>query len=159
MCCCDQETEPKANSSLKCHKITYKLLQPAKSKLRPNSTNRSPNNDVTKLSALTLMTNKSTISVNINKFWVSIFKSSSHIHQISFQKPMREQHVAILLCWVIVNLIIIVTTIIIIITGPKPPYGRQGLAGSWGKDAVWRVKFSFRRSARIGYCWSNVDTV
>ena len=31
-------------------------------------------------------------------------------------------------------------------TRPKPPYGRQGLAGSRGKDAVWRVKFSFRRS-------------
>ena len=24
--------------------------------------------------------------------------------------------------------------IIIIITGPKPAYGRQGLAGSWGQD-------------------------
>ena len=35
-------------------------------------------------------------------------------------------------------------------TRPKP--GRQGLAGSWGKDAVWQMKFSFRRSARIGYC-------
>ena len=26
-------------------------------------------------------------------------------------------------------------------TRPKSPYGRQGLAGSWGKDSVWRVQF------------------
>ena len=26
-----------------------------------------------------------------------------------------------------------------VVTRPKPPYGRQGLAGSWGKDAVWRI--------------------
>ena len=31
--------------------------------------------------------------------------------------------------------------IIIIITRPKPPVGRQGLAGSWGKDKVRRVNF------------------
>ena len=29
---------------------------------------------------------------------------------------------------------IICATIIIIITRPKPAYGRQGLAGSWGQD-------------------------
>ena len=29
---------------------------------------------------------------------------------------------------------IIIITIIIIITRPKPAYGRQGLAGSWGQD-------------------------
>ena len=28
----------------------------------------------------------------------------------------------------------IIITIIIIITRPKPAYGRQGLAGSWGQD-------------------------
>ena len=27
------------------------------------------------------------------------------------------------------------------ITRPKPPFGRQGLAGSWGKDKVRRVNF------------------
>ena len=31
--------------------------------------------------------------------------------------------------------------IIINITRPKPPFGRQGLAGSWGKDKVRRVNF------------------
>ena len=35
----------------------------------------------------------------------------------------------------ILNVIITITTItIIIITRPKPAYGRQGLAGSWGQD-------------------------
>ena len=28
---------------------------------------------------------------------------------------------------------------IFFVTRPKPPYGRQGLAGLWGKDAVWRI--------------------
>ena len=35
----------------------------------------------------------------------------------------------------------IIIIIIIIITRPKPPFGRQGLAGSWGKDKVRRVNF------------------
>ena len=34
-----------------------------------------------------------------------------------------------------------ISTIIIIVTRPKPPEGRQGLAGSWGKDKVRRVNF------------------
>ena len=38
--------------------------------------------------------------------------------------------------WTIPTLIIIMVTImvIIIVTRPKPAYGRQGLAGSWGQD-------------------------
>merc|ERR1711936_759899 len=32
------------------------------------------------------------------------------------------------------NISIIIIIIIIIITRPKPAYGRQGLAGSWGQD-------------------------
>ena len=32
---------------------------------------------------------------------------------------------------------------IFFVTRPKPPYGRQGLAGLWGKDAVWRVKCGY----------------
>ena len=27
------------------------------------------------------------------------------------------------------------------LTRPKPPYGRQGLAGSWSKDTVGRIHF------------------
>ena len=38
-------------------------------------------------------------------------------------------------------IIIIIIIIVIIITRPKPPYGRQGLAGSWGKDTVRWVHF------------------
>ena len=30
---------------------------------------------------------------------------------------------------------------IIMITRPKPPYGRQGLAGSWGKDIARQVHY------------------
>ena len=30
--------------------------------------------------------------------------------------------------------VIIVIVIVIIVTRPKPAYGRQGLAGSWGQD-------------------------
>ena len=33
------------------------------------------------------------------------------------------------------------TTITIVIIRPKPHYGRQGLAGSWGKDKVRQVYF------------------
>ena len=38
-------------------------------------------------------------------------------------------------------IIVIIGIIIIIITRPKPPYGRQGLTGLWGKDTVRRVHF------------------
>ena len=31
--------------------------------------------------------------------------------------------------------------LVIIVTRPMPPYGRQGLAGSWGMDTVRRVHF------------------
>ena len=44
------------------------------------------------------------------------------------------------LCFII-TITIEVIIIIIIITRPKPPYGRQGLAGSWGKDTVRWVHF------------------
>ena len=37
-------------------------------------------------------------------------------------------------CLSVIIRMIIVITIIIIITRPKPAYGRQGLAGSWGQD-------------------------
>ena len=35
---------------------------------------------------------------------------------------------------IIVIIILILLLLIIIITRPKPAYGRQGLAGSWGQD-------------------------
>ena len=35
---------------------------------------------------------------------------------------------------IVIILVAIITIIIIIITRPKPAYGRQGLAGSWGQD-------------------------
>ena len=35
----------------------------------------------------------------------------------------------------------IIIIVIIIITRPKPPSGRQGLAGSWGKDTVRQVHY------------------
>ena len=41
----------------------------------------------------------------------------------------------------IIDIITIIVPIIIITTRPKPPFGRQGLAGSWGKDKVRRVNF------------------
>ena len=37
--------------------------------------------------------------------------------------------------------VIISILLIIINTRPKPPYGRQGLARSWGRDTVRRVHF------------------
>ena len=40
------------------------------------------------------------------------------------------------------NIILIISNDIpIIITRPKPPSGRQGLAGSWGKDTVRQVHY------------------
>ena len=41
----------------------------------------------------------------------------------------------------IINIANIDNIIIIIITRPKPSYGQQGLAGSWGKDTVRQVHF------------------
>ena len=41
----------------------------------------------------------------------------------------------------IILIVITISITIIIITRPKPPYRRQGLAGSWGKDTVRRVHF------------------
>ena len=54
--------------------------------------------------------------------------------------------------------------IIIINTRPKPPSGRQGLAGSWGKNTVKLVHFGVfstshfvpRCSAQNGYCCLHV---
>ena len=51
-----------------------------------------------------------------------------------------------------------ITIMIIIITRPKPPYGRQGLAGSWARiqsggyilGRSQRLTSRLRRSARIG---------
>ena len=43
-----------------------------------------------------------------------------------------DREVVCLSCFIIINIIIM--SIIIIITRPKPAYGRQGLAGSWGQD-------------------------
>ena len=40
-----------------------------------------------------------------------------------------------------INIISILFFPIIIITRPKPPSGRQGLAGSWGKDTVRQVHY------------------
>ena len=36
---------------------------------------------------------------------------------------------------------VITVIFIIIVTRPKPPSGRQGLAGSWGKDTVRQVHY------------------
>ena len=47
----------------------------------------------------------------------------------------------IILVMITITPIINIITIIIITTRPKPPFGRQGLAGSWGKDKVRRVNF------------------
>ena len=54
--------------------------------------------------------------------------------------------------------IVIITVITIIITMPKPAYGRQGLAGSWGQDTdqagtFWGVlNVSLRAcSAQLGF--------
>ena len=40
----------------------------------------------------------------------------------------------VLIIFTIIGLIIIIIILIIIITRPKPAYGRQGLARSWGQD-------------------------
>ena len=49
----------------------------------------------------------------------------------------------------IIDIIIIIVPIIIITTRPKPPFGRQGQAGSWGKDKVRRVNFGVFSTSHI----------
>ena len=45
------------------------------------------------------------------------------------------EHRSSLSTWIfMVIMAIIISMIIIIFTRPKPAYGRQGLAGSWGQD-------------------------
>ena len=50
---------------------------------------------------------------------------------------------------VIIIIITIIVIIIIIITRPKPAYGRQGLAGSWGQDTDELRTFLVFLTARI----------
>ena len=58
----------------------------------------------------------------------------------------------------IIIIVIVVSGIIIIVTRPKPPYGRQGLAGLWARiqsggyilGRSQRLTLRLRRSARIG---------
>ena len=51
--------------------------------------------------------------------------------------------------------IMIIMIIIIIITRPKPAYGRQGLAGSWGQDTdevrTFLVFLTFHCGAQLGF--------
>merc|ERR1711963_1305319 len=42
--------------------------------------------------------------------------------------------IIIIIIIIIITIIITIIIIIIITTRPKPAYGRQGLAGSWGQD-------------------------
>ena len=44
-------------------------------------------------------------------------------------------------------------------TRPKPPYGRQGQAGSWGKDTVRRVHFDVFSTSRFGPPALNLDWI
>ena len=60
--------------------------------------------------------------------------------------------------WIIIVILVIIVIIVIIITRPKPAYGRQGLAGSWGQDTDQAGTFrgvlnvSLRASgAQLGY--------
>ena len=60
--------------------------------------------------------------------------------------------------WWNIDTLIVIPTVIIIITRPKPPYGRQGLAGLWARiqsggyilGRSQRLTSRLRRSARIG---------
>ena len=52
------------------------------------------------------------------------------------QWVLRHHHLGII---IITNIVAIIITIII--TRPKPPSGRQGLAGSWGKGTVRQVHY------------------
>ena len=56
-----------------------------------------------------------------------------------------KEVLAIILIFIIITIILI----FIIITRPKPPFGRQGLAGSWGKDKVRRVNFGVFSTSHI----------
>ena len=53
----------------------------------------------------------------------------------------------------------IVIDIIIIITRPKPPFGRQGLAGSWGKDKVRRVNFGVFSTSHFAHLALSSDWI
>ena len=70
-----------------------------------------------------------------------------HFHTIKNKKVQCKKAIIIILAILsiiiitIINTITITIIIIIIITRPMPPYGRQGLAGSWGMDTVRRVHF------------------
>merc|ERR1711889_2395 len=47
--------------------------------------------------------------------------------------PLRVTRYIIMISIIMISIIVIIK-ISIIITRPKPAYGRQGLAGSWGQD-------------------------
>ena len=55
-------------------------------------------------------------------------------------RPGDTEH-TIIINIIITFVIMLIIIIIIIATRPKPPSGRQGLAGSWGKDTVRQVHY------------------
>ena len=81
--------------------------------------------------------------------------------QKSFQQLCLQYFIKITIIYFVIILILLIITMNIIIitnTRPKPPYGRQGLAGSWARiqsggyilGRSQRLTSRLRRSARIG---------
>ena len=72
------------------------------------------------------------IQESFNDFFRDLYIETRPVRVIEGGQVFR---MVITIIIVIINInIIIVDIIIIIITRPKPAYGRQGLAGSWGQD-------------------------
>ena len=88
------------------------------------------------------------------KLWTNL---EAHAVDVTAEDPI-VLYAEVKLGHALIIIIIIVTIIIIIITRPKPPYGRQGLAGLWARiqsggyilGRSQRLTSRLRRSARIG---------
>ena len=88
-----------------------------------------------------------------------VFQARERSHSLTGDRhalPMGGLHAQVFVGNIITITIII---IIIIITRPKPPFGRQGLAGSWGKDKVRRVNFGVFSTSHFAHLALSSDWI
>ena len=77
------------------------------------------------------------------KIFVPRVVSSSVSSPLYSSQTWRSETIILITLSILVIMIItiIMVILIIMITRPKPPSGRQGLAGLWGKDTVRQVHY------------------
>ena len=102
-----------------------------------------------------------------NHSWFFLFSSIPHlclteiiiINVISWSSNDHHRHCHNVKTMLIINIANIDNIIIIIITRPKPSYGWQGLAGSWGKYTVRRVHYKVFSTSHLAPTLLSLDWI